>query len=134
MSSLQHYFRNAAAVISYAPAGYVRLDWQPTAVSPPELRAIYEHVLRAMRHHRAVALMTVHNQRPPMPPDVQAWLIEDWIPRAVATVGYGRCAIVQAEKPLSRLAARAVGTGQQTTLSYQYFDSEAAADGWLRQA
>lgn len=134
MSSPTLYFSNAAAVISYALAGYVRLNWQPTAVSAPELRAIYEHVLRAMLHHRASALMTVHNRRPPMPPDVQTCLTEDWIPRAVATVGYGRCAIVQAELPLSRLAARAVGSGQKTSLNYQYFDNEAAADRWLRQA
>ena len=134
MSTLQHYFSNPAATISYAPAGYIRLDWRPTAVTAPELRAIYEHVLRAMLHHRATALMTVHNQRPPMPPDVQTWLTEEWIPRAVATVGYGRCAIVQAEMPLSRLAARSVGSGQKTTLRYQYFDSEATADGWLREA
>jgi hypothetical protein len=134
VSSLQHYFSNPAATISYAPAGYIRLAWQPIAVTASELRAIYEHVLRAMLHHRSTALMTVHNQRPPMPPDVQTWLTEEWIPRAVATVGYGRCAIVQAAMPLSRLAARAVGSGQKTTLHYQYFDSEATADGWLREA
>ena len=134
VSSLQHYFSNAAAVISYAPAGYVRLDWQPVTTTAPELRAIYEHVLRAMRHHRATALMTVHNQRPPMPQEVQAWLMEDWIPRAVATVDYGRCAIVQAGLPLSRLAARSVGAGQKTALDFRYFDTEATADAWLRTA
>jgi hypothetical protein len=133
VSSSTLYFSNAAAVISYTPAGYVRLDWQPVLVTAPELRAIYEHVLRAMLHHRSAALMTVHNRRPPMPAEVQSWLTEEWIPRAVATVGYSRCAIVQAEMPLSRLAARAVGTGQKTTLSYQYFDNETAADSWLRQ-
>jgi hypothetical protein len=133
VSSPTLYFSNAAAVISYAPAGYVRLDWQPVAATAPELRAIYEHVLRAMLHHRSPALMTVHNQRPPMPPEVQNWLMEDWIPRAVATVNYGRCAIVQADTPVSRLAARAVGTGQKTTLSYQYFDNEATADSWLQE-
>ncbi len=133
-SPLQQYFSNAAAVISYVPAGYIRLDWQPVAVTAPELRAIYEHVLRAMLHHRATALMTVHNRRPPMPAEVQAWLTEDWIPRAVATVAYGRCAIVQAELPLSRLAARSVGSGQKTALDFRYFDTEAAADAWLRMA
>jgi len=134
VSSLTLYFSNAAAVISYASAGYIRLDWQPTAVTAPELRAIYEHVLRAMLHHQASALMTVHNRRPPMPPEVQTWLTENWIPRAVATVGYGRCAIVQAEMPLSRLAARSVGTSQKTPLRYQYFENETTADSWLREA
>ncbi|WP_152560026.1 hypothetical protein [Hymenobacter sp. IS2118] len=128
-----HYFSNAAAVISYAPAGYVRLDWQPVAASATELRAIYEHVLRALHHHRSTALMSVHNQRPPMPPDVQEWLVESWIPRAVTEVGYGRCAIVEAAAPLSRLAARAVGTGLKGQLSYAFFATDAEADAWLRK-
>lgn len=127
------YFRNAAAVISYAPAGYIRLEWQPVPSTPTELRAIYEHVLRAMQHHRATALMTIHNQRPPMPPEVQAWLSQEWLPRAVQEVGYGRCAIVEAATPLSRLAARAVGTSVTGRLNYEYFDSETAAADWLGQ-
>jgi len=127
------YFRNAAAVISYAPAGYIRLEWQPVPSTATELRAIYEHVLRAMQHHRATALMTIHNQRPPMPPEVQVWLSQEWLPRAVTEVGYGRCAIVEAATPVSRLAARAVGSSVTGRLNYEYFDTETAADSWLRQ-
>lgn len=126
------YYRNAAAVISYEPAGYIRLDWQPVPSTPTELRAIYEHVLRAMQHHHAEALMTVHNQRPPMPPEVQTWLTTDWVPRAVHEVGYGRCAIVEAATPLSRLAARAVGSNVTGPLQYQFFADEATAAAWLR--
>ncbi|MBF9238265.1 hypothetical protein I2I05_12745 [Hymenobacter sp. BT683] len=128
-----HYFSNVAAVISYAPAGYVRLDWQPVPASASELRSIYEHVLRAMQHHRSTALMSVHNQRPPMPADVQEWLTQTWIPRAVAEVGYGRCAIVEATMPLSRLAARAVGIGLKGQLSYEFFATDTEADSWLRK-
>ena len=131
MTPLQHYFSNAAAVISYAPAGYIRLSWQSVPATVPELRSIYEHVLRAMLHHRTPALLTVHHQRPPMPPEVQAWLAHDWIPRAIAAVGYGRCAIVEAELPLSRLAAHAVGNELKSTLQYQYFSTEAEAAAWL---
>jgi hypothetical protein len=126
------YFSNPAAVISYAPVGYVRLDWQPVPATAPELRAIYEHVLRAMLHHGATALMSVHNLRPPMPPEVQTWLAHDWMPRAAAEVGYGRCAIVEAATPLSRLAARTVGANMSRALSFQYFDTVEAADAWLR--
>ena len=127
-----HYFSNPAAAISYAPAGYVRIDWQPVAASAPELRAIYEHVLRAMEQHRAPALLSVHSQRPPMPPEVQTWLVQDWMPRAVAAVGYSRCAVVEAASPLSRLAARAVGADMGAALQFRYFDTPEAADAWLR--
>lgn len=130
--SSTQYFRNAAAVISYEPAGYIRLDWQPVPSTATELRAIYEHVLRAMQYHRVMALMSIHNQRPPMPQEVQAWLADDWMPRAVRDVGYGRCAIVEAAMPLSRLAARAVGANVSGPLNYQYFDTETAAADWLR--
>ena len=133
MTPTLHYFSNTAAVISYAQAaGYIRLEWQATPATVPELRAVYEQVLRAMRHHRAPTLLTLHNQRPPMPAEIQTWLTQDWMPRAVAEASYGRCAIVEAHTPLSRLAARTVGAGVQGQFNYQYFDTEAAADAWLR--
>jgi hypothetical protein len=128
-----HYFSNAAAVISYAPAGYIRLEWQPVPATVAELRSIYEHVLRAMQHHRATRLMSVHNQRPPMPPEIQTWLTQEWLPRAVAEAGYRYCAVVEATVPLSRLAARAVGTGMKGELRYEFFETDALADAWLRQ-
>jgi hypothetical protein len=129
-----HYFSNAAATISYSPAGYVRLDWQSVPATAAELRSIYEHVLRAMLHHRASRLMTVHKQRPPMPPEIQTWLTQEWLPRAVAEVGYGHCAIVEATTPLSRLAARSVGIGMKGELKYEYFENDVAADAWLRSS
>jgi hypothetical protein len=132
VSPTLRYFSNPAANISFVPEGYIRLDWQPVAAAAAELRAIYEHVLHAMQHHRVAALMTVHNQRPPMPPEVQSWLAHDWMPRAVASVGYARCAIVEAAFPLSRLAARAVGADMGPALRFQYFDTAEAAAAWLR--
>ncbi|MBF9142104.1 hypothetical protein [Hymenobacter properus] len=132
MNSTLRYFSNPAASISYLSAGYVRLDWQPLTASVAELRAIYEHVLQAMQQHRCTALMTVHNQRPPMPLEVQTWLAHDWMPRAVAEVGYSRCAIVEATTPLSRLAARAVGADMGPALQFRYFDTAEKADAWLR--
>jgi hypothetical protein len=127
-----YYFGNAAATISYVPAGYIRLDWQPVPATATELQAIYEHVLRAMKHHHVASLMTVHNNRPPMPQAVQTWLTTSWMPRAVREASYNRCAIVEASNPLSRLAARAVGANAVGPLDYQYFDSPQAAAAWLR--
>ncbi|GAA4362391.1 hypothetical protein GCM10023185_30280 [Hymenobacter saemangeumensis] len=126
-----YYFSNAAASISYAAGGYIRLDWQPTPATATELRAIYEHVLRAMLHHGASRLMTLHNNRPPMPQELQSWLATQWIPRAIQEVGYSHCAIVEASNPLSRLAARAVGSSLHLPLAYGYFDSPQAAEAWL---
>lgn len=128
------YFRSAAATISYQPGGFIQLEWQSVAASELELRAIYEHVLGALHRHRSTRLLTVHSQRPPMPAEVQAWLTHHWVPRAVAEAGYSHCAVVEASTPLSRLAARAVGTGLSAPLQYRYFASAAEGARWLREA
>jgi hypothetical protein len=131
LAPTRYFFHNAAATISYHPAGYVQLDWQPTVVSSQELRAIYEHLLRAMKYFEVSSLMTIHNQRPPMPQDVQQWLVETWIPQAIAEVNYSRCAVVEAEKPLSRLAARTVGGSAPGPLRHAYFATIEEAAAWL---
>ena len=125
------YFHNAAATISYHAAGYVRLDWTSAATSPQELKAIYEHLLRAMKHFEASKVMTNHGQRLPMGQDVQKWLIEDWVPRAIAEVSYSCCAIVEAQTPLSRLAARTVGGNLGHLLKCAYFATPEEAAVWL---
>lgn len=131
VNNLLPYFRSIAAVITYLPAAYVRVEWHPVAATAAELRAVYDHVLHAMRRHQAPALLSVHNQRPPIPPDVQTWLVNEWIPRALEA-GYRYCAIVEAVTPLGRLSARAVGSSlDKTALQYRYFRTETAAEEWL---
>lgn len=125
------YLHNAAAVISYHAAGYVQLDWTSVATSSQELKAIYEHLLQAMKYFGASKVMTVHGQRPPMTQDVQQWLIEEWVPRAVAEVNYSCCAVVEAQTPLSRLAARTVGGGLLGLLRHAYFVEQEEAASWL---
>lgn len=133
MNSPAQYFHNAAAAITYHAPDYLRVTWQPTAVSVADLQAIYEHVLRAMRHYGSTRLMSVHGQRPPMPPRVQEWLTTQWVPRAIAEAGYDKCAVVEAEAPLSRLAARSVGTGLTQPLRYNYFSTVQDAAKWLQK-
>jgi len=125
------YFHNRAATVLYVPAGYIRLDWQPATAAVAELRAVYEHTLQAMLHHKTGLLMTVHNNRPPIPQDVQQWLVAEWVPRAMATAGYRRCAVVEGGNPLSRLAARSIGSSLQGPLAFGYYDTTDAAEAWL---
>lgn len=113
------------------PAGYIRLAWEAEPADANELRAIYEQVLLALSHFHATDLMTVHGQRPPLPPDVQAWLGSYWVPRAVATVGYGRCAIVEANALPARHSARVVVDRLTSHVDFQYFASETDAHDWL---
>jgi hypothetical protein len=128
------YFHNAAATITYHKTGYIRITWQSTSVSIVDLQAIYEHVLRAMQHYDTTRLMSVHGKRPPIPVQVQDWLTQQWVPRAIKEAGYDRCAIVEAEAPLSRLAARSIGSSLTSGLLYHYFSTEQEAVNWLCQS
>lgn len=128
------YFHNAAAAISYMPAGYIRLAWNPVPLEPHHLMAVYEHVLQAFKRHKTGRLLSNHGQRLPMPLPVQTWLAEQWVPRATAEAAYSHCAIVEADAPVSRLAARAVADHLTGPLKYRYFGTEAAAETWLLTA
>ena len=125
------YFQNDIARIAYVPAGYVRLAWEAAPADDEALRAIYEQLLLALAHFATTDLLGVHGQRQPLPAAVQAWLISSWIPRAVALVGYGRYAIVEAATPAVRHATRTVVDGLSRHIDFQYFDTEADAHGWL---
>ena len=131
MTATLPYLQAAPATISFAPGAYVRLEWQPYVASAQELKAVYDHVLRAMMRHGLRSLMSIHNQRPPMPPEVQIWLTGTWIPSAMSETNYCRCAIVEAATPLGRLAARGVAAGLSPGLDYRYFRTEAEAQAWL---
>ncbi|SMB91892.1 hypothetical protein SAMN00120144_2483 [Hymenobacter roseosalivarius DSM 11622] len=133
MSIATQYFHNAAAVISYHAPGYLRVTWHPTVVSVADLQAIYEHVLRAMHHYGCTRLMSVHGQRPPIPPQIQEWLTAQWVPRAMEEAGYDRCAVVEADAPLSQLAARSIGNSLMQPLRYHYFPTVREAADWLQK-
>lgn len=134
MSSSFHYFSNAAADISYCPAGYLRTTWHSMAAEPAELRAIYEHVLRAMQRYQVSALLFVHEQAEPIPVSVQNWLTSNWIPRAVEQAGYQRCAVVESGLVANRQATHAIGQRVAEALEYAFFEDADAASAWLLAA
>lgn len=101
------------------------------AAEPAELRAIYEHVLQAMRRYEVTALLFVHQQPETIPPSVQEWLVANWIPRAIQQGKYQRCAIVEDSSAEARLATQAIGRQVDGTLAYAFFADVEAAITWL---
>ena len=103
------------------------------AVSDDELRAIYEHVLRAMVRYQVTVLLFVHHQQQPVPATMQSWLLTNWLPRAIREAGYRRVALVESPYAAVRPAARAVGDQVSQTLEFAYFDNTAVteAEEWL---
>ncbi|MVN76052.1 hypothetical protein GO988_06920 [Hymenobacter sp. HMF4947] len=131
MSQPSQYFRNPAAEITYYPAGYIRADWRAMDSSETELRAIYEHILGAMRRYEVTALLIKHTQPQPIPAVLRLWLLENWIPRAMREVGYRRCAIVETADTASRSATREIGSRLNQPLDFAYFEDPAEAEAWL---
>ena len=103
------------------------------AAEPAELRAIYEHVLRAMQRYHVTALLFVHGQQEAIPAAVQNWLVTEWIPRAIREARYERCALVEANAQGTMDSQQAIGRRVAGTLEYAFFGEVAAAVGWLLQ-
>ncbi len=99
------------------------------AAEPAELRAIYEHVLRAMQRYHVTALLVVHGQREVIPAAVQSWLATEWIPRAIREAGYERCALVEASGQGNPEGQPGAGA-----MEYAYFGEVGPAVCWLLQA
>ncbi|WP_460585694.1 hypothetical protein [Hymenobacter arcticus] len=133
MSHSTQYFRNPAAAISYCSKGYIRTDWRSMAAEPGELRAIYEHVLRAMQRYHVTALLFVHGQPEEIPAATQRWLVAEWVPRAIREAGYERCALVETSHS-SPGAPQAIGHQVAGSMEYAFFDETAAAVSWLLHA
>ncbi|GAB3638460.1 hypothetical protein GCM10027422_40500 [Hymenobacter arcticus] len=103
------------------------------AAEPGELRAIYEHVLRAMQRYHVTALLFVHGQPEEIPAATQRWLVAEWVPRAIREAGYERCALVETSHS-SPGAPQAIGHQVAGSMEYAFFDETAAAVSWLLHA
>ncbi|TGE14380.1 hypothetical protein [Hymenobacter elongatus] len=131
-SNASLYFHNELATVIEHADGYARIDWNPVPISSSSLRAVYEHVLRLLRSRGFSKVLSDHLLMPPIQPDDQQWLIQDWAPRAVREAGYRHCAIIQAYAAANRLATtRVVQQLEPTMLTVRYFDDNRAAEQWL---
>ncbi|QKG52499.1 hypothetical protein [Hymenobacter sp. BRD67] len=135
MSSVLFYYRNPLGSIFYDPAGFVVLSWTDALITSAELQSLYSHTLQALRHHSTCKLLTNQAVRQPLSTDEQRWLIEQWIPQAIAECAYSHCAIVESTQADGNLAARAVGSGvAHHPLDFRYFEHESEARQWLQTA
>ncbi|WBA44103.1 hypothetical protein [Hymenobacter canadensis] len=123
----------AIALVSCLRGGYVALKWHNVAATDEQLQAVYEQALLFMQSHRTPRLLSDHRVRPPLSLDLQQWLRDEWIPRAIREAGYSHCAIVESTSPLGRLAARAIGMAVTPTLTARHFETVEPAQAWLLQ-
>ncbi|OGX83208.1 hypothetical protein [Hymenobacter coccineus] len=124
-------FANTAGQLYYHPAGHVRLAWGPGRVSLDVVQAYYEKVLAVLLTTGARKILSDHGQRAPLLPAAQQWLVQNWIPRAMAQARTRHCGIVEGADPVHRLSTESVVTAAPKEFAFKRFSSVAAAETWL---
>ncbi|MBD2722558.1 hypothetical protein [Hymenobacter armeniacus] len=125
------YFQNAAGKIYHHASGFVRLGWGAERTSIEVVKAYYEQVLALLLNSGARKILSDHGQRAPLSGPAQAWLIENWIPRAMAQARTRHCAIVEGADPLHRLSTQSVVSASPSGFVFQRFSNVEAAEAWL---
>ena len=109
---------------------WVLVEWKAWANSS-EYRAAHEAVLQALRERRASKNLIDATEAKVVSVDDQKWLIENWIPRAVAA---GRCftAVVLPRRPLARTISENIDKRPRLNLTkVEYFAAVEEAGAWL---
>jgi hypothetical protein len=125
------YLETPYVSVRWVSAGrWVQIEWKAWANSP-EYRAAHETVLRALRENRcAKNLIDAMHARVVSDAD-QLWLIEDWIPRAIAA-GRRWTAVVMPKSALGRTISENIDKGpRRAGTNVQYFQTVEEAAAWL---
>ncbi|MBJ6109679.1 hypothetical protein JAO73_11695 [Hymenobacter sp. BT523] len=125
------YFQNAAGKVFHHPSGFVRLAWGAERITFEVVKAFYEQVLALLLNSGARKILSDHGQRAPLSGATQAWLTENWIPRAMAQARTRHCAIVEGADPLHRLSTQSVVSASPSGFVFQRFSNVEAAEAWL---
>jgi hypothetical protein len=129
------YFHNELASVLEHADGYARIDWNPVPIQSSVLRTIYEQVLQLLRVSGFTKILSDHQLMPPLQPADQAWLSENWVPRAIAEAGYRHGAVVEDHDLVSLTSiVQVVQQLDGLPLTVRYFEDDRRAAEWLRCA
>ena len=110
--------------------GWVIVEWKEWA-NTTEYRAAHETMLMAIRENHASKNLIDATHARVVSGEDQKWLIDDWIPRAVAA-GRRITAVVMPKSALGRTISenidREASSGPSTV---EYFDTAVEAAAWL---
>jgi hypothetical protein len=126
------YFENKAGRLLEEPAGYLRAFWSPGEREPLAFRALFNHMVLALRRHGWHRILVDQRQMRAFSAAEQQWIAQQWLPRAVTEGGYRYGAVIVSEDVFTRLATAYVTTSvQELPLVYRTFTEEATAVAWL---
>jgi hypothetical protein len=125
------YLDTAYVSIRWISGGpWVLAEWKAWANSS-EYRAAHETILTALRENHASRNLIDARYARVVSTDDQKWLIESWIPRAVAA-GRRWTAVIMPRSPLARTISENIDKGTRLNLTeVEYFDTVEEAAAWL---
>jgi hypothetical protein len=125
------YLETAYVTVRWDGEGrWVFVEWKAWANST-EYRAVQELVLLALRENRASRNLIDATHARVVSGEDQIWLIDDWIPRAVAA-GRRWTAIVMPKSALGRTISENIDKRQQpNATTVEYFETVEDAAAWL---
>ena len=129
------YFENSVGRLWEEPGGYLRLDYKPGPREIVQFRALLTHAAQALSRHHWSGLLVDQRQMVPFSATEQAWMTNEWLPKAVHEHGYRNGAVVVAQNVFARLAMTQLVLGtRHLPHTYRTFEDEGAAVAWLNAA
>jgi hypothetical protein len=128
------YFKNNAGCLWEEPLGYLQLEYYAGARSETQFQALLTHAQQAMKRHGWHRMLVNQQAMSAFTPIEEAWMMNEWLPRAVREAGYRYGAVVVAHNVFARLAmAGIVMTSRKLGHTYRNFEQEPDAIAWLLQ-
>ena len=105
--------------------------WKRLATSA-QLRVLHERLLELIRMHKVMKILGDDTALPQIEPEDQAWIAQDWMPRAAAA-GLKLAANKSPDAYFGRLAVETI-KASQSVLAIRSFDHFEEARRWLKNA
>ena len=127
------YFENSIGRLWEEPEGYLRLEYKPGPRETVQFRAMLTHTAQALSRRQWTSILVDQRQMAPFNSSEQAWMSNEWLPKAVHEHGYRHGAVVVAQNVFARLAmTQLVLSTRDLPHSYRTFEDEAEALAWLK--
>ena len=127
-------FDNPAGQVLADPAGFLRTRWAPGPRTLADTQAVFAHIAQALARRGWGKVLINQANMQSFSAAEQEWVAQQWLPPAVQESGYRYGVVVVSPDTYTRLATAYITTSVPgLPLRYRSFDTEAAAEAWLRQ-